>query len=230
MIPGEQTLQLGGAQRTAHLAIPSGDGPWPGVVVLHEIWGLNDDIRSIADRFAAEGFLALAPDIQGTGRFCMARALRDMARAKGPAYDAAVDAVSWLSPHTSGTIGVAGFCMGGGFALLLGSLPGVDAIAPCYGPIPVNRHRMHRLCPTVASYGAKDLPFVPQARALDRALKESGIAHDMKVYDGVGHSFMTNGAPTLVRPFLGISHARYSGPEAEDAWKRILSFFRTHLT
>ena len=115
-IPGPQGASMG-----AYLAKPSTPPPWPGVVVLHEAFGLNDDIRSIADRFAGEGYLALAPDLFSWGLTarCLVAAFRAMMSGQGRAFDDIAAAHEYLAADSDcdGHIGVIGFCMGGGFAL-----------------------------------------------------------------------------------------------------------------
>ena len=107
----------------AYLAVPAtSPGPWPGVVAIHEAFGLNDDIRAHADRLAALGYLALAPDLLG-GRFwmrCIRSMFRQIAAGSGPAFEVLDACRGWLAerPDSTGKTGVIGFCMGGGFALM----------------------------------------------------------------------------------------------------------------
>src|SRR3712207_3056526 len=106
----------------AHLAVPPvGDGPWPGVVVLHESFGLNADIRQHADRLAAAGYLALAPDLYSGGGYwrCVRATFRALSEGRGKAFDDIDAARRWLGDRQdcTGRVGVLGFCMGGGFAL-----------------------------------------------------------------------------------------------------------------
>src|SRR5881397_713637 len=124
---------------TAYLATPGGDGPWPGVVVVHEIFGLTDDIRKQADRFAAAGYLALAPDLYSWGLTprCLVATLRTLSSGSGRArddIDAARRHLAGLAGCT-GKVGIIGFCLGGGLALLV-SPDGFDAAAPNYGFLP----------------------------------------------------------------------------------------------
>src|SRR3954465_16077942 len=124
----------------AHLAVPPATpGPWPGFVFLHELFGLNDDIRQQADRLAAAGYLAVAPDLftAGGALRCMRSTFSSLMRASGPPFDDLEAARAWLAdrPDCTGRVGIIGFCMGGGFALLAAPR-GFDASAPNYGPLP----------------------------------------------------------------------------------------------
>ena len=136
-----------------YLAVPSGTGPWPAVVVLHEVWGLNDDIRRIADRFAAHGYLAFAPALfqRGLKPACIVSAFRALATGSGSAVDDIIAAAEYLraDDRTTGKVGSAGFCMGGGFCLLLADRGVFDATAPNYGPFPPATGVPTRSCPMV---------------------------------------------------------------------------------
>jgi carboxymethylenebutenolidase len=136
-----------GSVLPAALALPAGGSstptPRPGVVVIHEAIGLNDDIRRIAARFAAAGYVTLAPDfLAGLGPmpFCIARFARGIGRVRvGRPYLQLAAAEDWLRrrPDVAGSpIGVAGFCMGGGFALLHAVGADIDVVAPFYAAVP----------------------------------------------------------------------------------------------
>jgi carboxymethylenebutenolidase len=155
-------ISIADATVSAYTARPEGTGPWPAVCVLHEAFGLNDDIRRVADRFASHGYLALAPDLVEGGRIaCIVLAFRALRSGRGGAVDTLRAIVGWLADHPEvddRRVAVAGFCMGGGFAFLMGTAPDVRAIAPNYGRVPDDDF-VRQLCPTVASYGAKDRAF-----------------------------------------------------------------------
>jgi carboxymethylenebutenolidase len=217
-----------------YLAEPSEPGPWPAVVVLHEVFGLNDDIRRIADRFAAEGYLAFAPALfrRGPKPLCIVSAFRALATGSGSAVDDIVAAAEALraDDRTTGKVGSAGFCMGGGFCLLLAGRGVFDATAPNYGPFPPAVGVPSSSCPIVASYGADDRLLPNAAARLEEGLAPSGVARDIKEYAGVGHSFMNDWRnPGPVQRVERIAGLHHGAPQAEDAWQRILAFFGTWL-
>jgi carboxymethylenebutenolidase len=218
----------------AYLAVPRGEGPWPGVVVIQDALGLSDDIRAQADRLAAGGYLAFAPDLySGRGLRCVIAALQQSRSGHGPAYEDIEAARRWLLARNdcAGRVGIIGFCMGGGFALL--SAPRYDFAAASvnYGEVPDDAvERLRGACPIVASYGARDRTLRGRAQRLRDALTELGVAHDIKEYPGAGHSFMNriNVGPVLA-PFLHLTAFDYHHPSAEDSWRRIFDFFDRHL-
>ena len=230
----DTALPIDGGDVRGYLAVPTGTGPWPAVVVLHEVFGLNDDIRRITDRFAASGYLAFAPALyqRGTKPLCIAGAFRSLATGSGSAVDDVIASAESLrtDARTTGKVGSVGFCMGGGLCFLLADRGVFDATAPNYGPFPPATGVPERSCPLVASYGAQDRLLPGAAAKLEESLSANGVAHDVKEYKGVGHSFM-NQWPTpsplhFVERVAGLHH---SAPQAEDAWQRILAFFDVHL-
>ena len=177
----------------AYLATPRGEGPWPGVVVIMDALGLIDDIRLQADRLAAAGYLAFAPDLySGRGIRCVVATLQASRNGKGEAYANIGAARHWLAERDDciGRIGIIGFCMGGGFAML--SAPRYDFAAASvnYGEVPREVSRLQRCCPVVASFGKRDPELRGRAERLERALSELGVEHDVKEYPDVGHAFM----------------------------------------
>ena len=226
-------ITLGGGVR-AHLAVPPvGDGPWPGVVVLHELFGLNEDIRQQADRFAAAGYLALAPDLfsPGGARRCLLATFRSLMAGHGRPFDAIEDARASLAAREdcSGRVGVIGFCMGGGFALMTAAR-GFDAGAVNYAHLPKDVDAvLTGACPVVASYGAKDRTLRGTAAELDAALARAGAERDVHEYADAGHSFLNRHDLGPGGALLRVAGIGYHGPSAEHAWGRILRFFEAHL-
>jgi carboxymethylenebutenolidase len=218
----------------AYLAVPAGSpGPWPGVVVVHEAFGLNAGIRDHADRLAALGYLALAPDLLD-GRLwvrCIRAMIRQLRTGSGPAFDALDACRRWLAGRAdcTGTTGVIGFCMGGGFALLCAPRGGYSAAAVNYGQVPDEAERiLAGSCPIVASYGARDRMGTSHPKRLEAALTSLGVPHEVKVYADAGHSFM-DPKPARLAPLTRLARVDYNRDAAEDAWQRIFAFFGTYL-
>lgn len=221
--------------RTVVLSSPIGDGPWPGVVMIHEAWGIDDVLRRQADRLAGAGYLVLAPDLLGDGLRvrCMAAAMKALQARQGRPFEVVEACRLWLAeqPDCTGKVGVIGFCMGGGFALVLASR-GFDVSSVNYGMVPDDVDELlHGACPVVASYGEKDRQFGPRAAMLEAALVRAGIPHDVEVYPSAGHSFLNDAAngPLLFRPLARIMHAGPDPAAAADAWRRIETFFARYL-
>jgi len=219
-----------------YLATPEGEGPWPGVVVIHQAFGLDDDIRAITDRFAAEGYLAFAPDLLAAGNriACLVRVAKAMSTGQGPAAEQVLGIREWMAglDDCTGKVGIAGFCMGGGFAIILANR-GFDASAPNYGRLPKSLDAALRgSCPMVASYGGRDKSLTGAAAKLDETLTTLGVEHDVKEYPEAGHSFMnTADAPGWMKPISSAAglNAGYVDTAADDAWSRILAMFGTTL-
>ena len=226
------------ADRTTpgYLAVPlagAAPGPWHGVVVIHEAFGLNDDIRQKADQFAARGYLALAPDLYDGRSWmrCVLGAVRQVRAGSGPAFDALEAARRYLAARDdcTGRTGVIGFCMGGGFALLCAPRDGFAVASVNYGEVPKDAENALRgACPIVGSYGARDPMGTKHPERLQRALTVLEIPHDVEVYPGVGHRFLTkpSGAAAVLSKFARMN---YVESDAADAWRRIYAFFGEHL-
>ena len=217
------------------LAIPDGRGPWPGVVLIHEIFGVDDVMRRQAARLAAGGYLTLAVDLYSAGgpARCLVSTMRSLFRGTGRAYVDIETARHWLlnSSQCTSKVGVIGFCMGGGFALVAAGT-GFDAAAVNYGQLPKDvENALAHACPIVASYGARDRTLAHAAAKLDEALTRAGVAHDVKEYDGVGHAFMNDASvgPRALRPLLKVAGMVPHPEAAADAWRRIEEFFDHHL-
>jgi carboxymethylenebutenolidase len=217
-----------GSTARGYLATPPA-GAGPGVVVIQEYWGLVPHITDLCDRFAAEGFTALAPDLyhgetttepDEAGKLMMAMNIDQAGKDMG-------GAVAYLlaSERVRGAqVGVTGFCMGGGLALVLAVQQGekVGAAVPFYGLIPwpdAQPDWSKLTAPVLGHYAGNDEYFSPEAAlALQAQLKELGKSCEMFVYDGVDHAFVNDTRPEV-----------YDAEAAQLAWERTLDFFRSHL-
>jgi carboxymethylenebutenolidase len=221
---GEQvTFPSNGGTCEGYLA----DGGGPGVIVIQEWWGLVPHIRDVADRVAAEGFTALAPDLyhgatasepDGAGKLMMALNLETAAKDMSGAVD--------LPRQRTGrdAVGLVGFCMGGGLALVLACHrpDAVTAVAPYYGliPWPSAQPDWSKLEATVVGeYGAEDAFFGPDAaRAFEAQLRELGKDATLHIHDGCDHAFFNDTRPEV-----------YDAAHAAEAWGRTIELFRTTL-
>lgn len=221
-----------------HLAVvarPTGPGPWPGVVMVHELWGLDDVLRRQADRLASAGYVVMAPDLFGEGSKlrCMISTFKALRVRSGLPFDLIARCREELrtDPQVDGHVGVIGFCMGGGFALLV-SADGFDASAVNYGVIPEDVDDVLRgSCPLVGSYGGRDKQLAREVPRLEAALTGLGVPHDVKVYPSAGHSFLNDqeNGPRLAQPLLKLAGVGPDPGAAADAWRRIEEFFDLHL-
>ena len=224
-----------GRPMRAAYAAPSDSQKHPGVIVIHEIFGLNDDIRRITGMVADLGYAALAPDLYDRGGarlICIARTLMTLNRGEGDAFkdlDAARKFLQQQPGVDPARIGVIGFCMGGGFALMYA------ARAPLGSP-----RRSTVTCPRLPTSCAAYVPCSAATAAttavrvagtrLEKLLTEMGVDHDVKVYEEAGHSFMSRNSGFL--PWIGKvgpMKAEYNPEAAEDSWNRIKTFFGRHL-
>jgi len=224
----------------AYCAEPTTTPPWPGVVVVHDFLGMGHDLRAQADWLAVEGFLALAPDLYywGDRWRCLRTIMRDVTRRRGRTFGDIEAGRRWLGEHDgcSGSIGVIGFCMGGGYALALAPDPGYSAASVNYGGCPADADSwLPDACPIVGSFGSRDsTPLGARAgRRLGRILGEHKVPHDVKIYPGVGHGFMNDPDPEEVPLSLRVlsraSGTAYDEEATRDARRRIIAFFDEHL-
>ncbi len=215
-----------GEQADGFLAKPEGDGPFPGVIVVQEWWGVDNHIRDVAQRFARERFAALAPDLfhgEVTREPSEAQKLMmslDMNKAARELAKAAEYLAS--QPFTVGRrVGATGFCMGGGLALTLAcDSPHIRASAPFYGvnPSPIDKLANLR-GPVFAIYAEHDAWAGQSVReTLEQALKRHGMTYEIKVYPGTEHAFFNDTRPEV-----------YKREAAQDAWQRVLKLFRENL-
>jgi carboxymethylenebutenolidase len=217
------------------LGIPEGTGPWPAVVVLHEAFGVDDEMRKQVARMAGMGYLALMPDLFSDGgmRRCISATMRSLSSGEGRAY-ADIEAARLQvksDPRCSGKVGVIGFCMGGGFALMTLDRD-FDVAAVNYGMIPKDLDAaVENACPVVTSYGAKDVTLKGATAQLDDALTKAKVPHDSKEYPKAGHVFMNdklNGWP-IIRPLVRVMNFGPEPESAKDAWQRVEKFFGEYL-
>jgi carboxymethylenebutenolidase len=223
-MPGTMVdFQSNGGTTQGYLATPA-SGKGPGVLVIQEWWGLVGHIKKVCDRFAAEGFSALAPDMyhgktasepDGAGKLFMAL---NIAQAEKDLRGAA----TYLGQHSStARLGAIGFCMGGQLALFAGTLnPSVGAVVNFYGIHPNVHPDYSRLSgPVLGLFAEKDGFVTPQvAKDTDAAIKKAGKQSEINIYPNVDHGFFNDERPDV-----------YNDAAAKDAWRRTLGFFRQHL-
>jgi carboxymethylenebutenolidase len=232
-----RAAQIVPAQDYLATPVPVSDrpGPWPGVVVVHDLFGPGNDMREQADWLAAAGYLALMPDLyHGKNAIrCIQGSFRQLAAQRGPVFDQLDQARTTLAAHPdcTGTVGVIGFCMGGGFALLLAGRPDWAAASVNYGPLPKNLDEvLSAPCPVVASFGGKDKGLPGAAAKVESALARSGVSHDVKEYPTARHAFMNRlTAASPITPIFKVMGVGYDHDAAAGARQRILAFFDTHL-
>ncbi|GAB2829820.1 dienelactone hydrolase family protein [Alpinimonas psychrophila] len=218
------------------LAIPDGPGPFPAAIMVHEVFGIEENMRAQIERLCSAGYVVLMPDLfsRGGARRCLMATFRALTDGRGQAFDDVAAARRLLldRPDCTGKIGVIGFCMGGGFALQLAN-HGFDAASVNYGMMPKDiEASLVGACPIIGSYGAKDGSLKGAAGAMERALTNAHIPHDIKEYKNANHAFMNPGpaGPKVLRPVMSKVVGMKPYPtEAADAWRRIEEFFAMHL-
>jgi carboxymethylenebutenolidase len=214
-----------GGTTTGYLAIPE-KGSGPGVVVIQEWWGLVDHIKDVSDRFAAEGYVALAPDLyhgkttkspDEAGKLMMALQIDQVEKDLRGAVD-------YLLNHEAtigNKVGIVGFCMGGALALYAATKnPKIGACVVFYGGHPKVKPDLPNLqAPVLGIYAERDGFVTPElARDVEGQLKELGKSAEIHIYPNVNHAFFNDQRPEV-----------YSEKAAHDAWRRTIQFFATHL-
>jgi carboxymethylenebutenolidase len=227
-------------------ADPEGD-PTGALIVIHEIWGLVDHIKDVADRYAAEGYLVMAPDLLSDVGVTPEIGLELMAMMNEPdeaartanqprlreafaahqSPDFAATAVAKLKavvdaleaePGIDGRIGVLGFCFGGSYSFALAEADDrVKAAVPFYGRTQPSEVASIQ-CPVLAFYGDQDVRLMDGLPALEAAMTDAGVDFTAKVYADAGHAFFNDTNPRAFDPAA-----------AGDAWGRSLEFLREHL-
>ncbi len=221
-----------------YVGVPDGEGPWPGVVVVSDALGMTTDLCNQVDWLAGEGYLAAAPNLYywgGRGR-CLFTTMRQFLSGEGQVYDDLEAVRRWLLEHDmcSSKVGVIGFCLGGGFALLLAGMGGYDAASANYGGLTKKSlATLANACPVVGSYGALDKALSKEPRRIADTLSANSIPYDVKVYANAGHGFLSDHVDEEVPAWAMImgklSTNEYHEPSATDARGRIVAFFNEHL-
>lgn len=212
----------------AYVAHPAGGGPRPVVIVVQEWWGLNENIKDIARRFANEGYFAIAPDLYSRQGHKVANDPNTAAQLMGglqtaDGIDDLKSTVSWIRAQKdiqSSKIGITGYCMGGSYAMLLPcESKDISASAPFYGEIPSDDKIKNLNCPIFYAYGANDGWIQrPDVERLAADLKKFGKKGEVKIYQGCDHGFF-NDTRTDV----------YAPDAAKDAWQHTLTLFAENL-
>jgi carboxymethylenebutenolidase len=218
------TTELGTVQ--GYLSRPLDKGPFPGLLVIHEWRGLDQQTRNITDRFAAAGFLSFAPDLYKgelatLGDDQKASALKDKYAPGAPEELAKVFDALKRHPDCTAKVGSVGFCFGGRMSLALGLIRPVDAVCTFYGGGMQNLFdRLDALkSPVLGLYGDQDRSVPPgTVKQFDELLDKIGVEHEIVVYPNSGHAFFRDREPSV-----------YRSEAAKDAWIRAKKFFEKNL-
>jgi carboxymethylenebutenolidase len=221
----EVEFEANGRTARGYLAEPEGEGP--GVVVLGEFWGLDDDVRRIVDSFAQEGFVALAPDLYGgkTTEEPDEAQKQMMAMNMAEAEKEMRGAVEYVLEHPkcNGTVGSVGFCVGGGLSIWAASAnPKIGAAVTYYYVMPHGKPDFSNIdAPVLGHFGTADDFLSPDdAKALQQELQEAGVEAAFEFYEGGGHAFANE------HDRLGTYHPKH----AASAWQKTVDFLKRHLT
>ncbi len=224
IITSRTKFTANGKEVNANDAKPEGVKKAPAVLIIHEWWGLNPHTEDIAQRYAREGFIAVAADLYNGVTTKDAKEAGQLMSALKPedglqSLNIVLDTLRADAEVSS--VGVTGFCMGGTFALLLACHAKVEASAPFYGDVPVDTTIIGKLsCPLLFIGGEKDQWItVEKMNRLDTALKQYSKPGEVRIYKGADHAFFNDTRPEV-----------YSKADAEDAWKTVIAFFKQHLS
>ncbi len=240
------TLEAGGDPFDVYLARPPGE-PVGGLVLIHEIWGLVDHIKDVADRYAAEGWLVAAPDILShaglepalgaelfairNGRDEEAKAASQPRMREAMSAAHAPDYAEWAiaalratvdrlvdEPGVGERVAVTGFCFGGTYAFALATADDrIRASVPFYGTAPAADRIANIKAPVLALYGQHDPALIDALPGVTKAMADAGVAFESVVYPDAGHAFFND------------TGLRYDADAAADAWRRVLAFLREHV-
>lgn len=216
------TLQtVGGKQVHAALALPA-KAPAPAVLLIHEWWGLNDQIKAVAGEFAREGFVALAVDLYGGNVAATREEAERLRNAVDPnvALDTLSSWIRWLATHpkVNGKVATIGWCFGGGWALDTAIATPVDATIIYYGKVDQPPERLARLRGPVLGHFATLDKWInrPMVEGFERAMAQEGKPLTVYWYEAE-------------HAFANPSGGRYDAEDAALAWDRTLAFLRQHL-
>ncbi len=223
VITSNATFKSDGREVNAFIARPANVAEAPAIILIHEWWGLNPHIEDIAQRYACEGFIAVAVDLYNGVTTKDSQEASSLMSALKPedgveSLNIVLNALRANPEVTS--VGVTGFCMGGTFALLLACHAKVEASAPFYGDVPVDTTLIGKLsCPVLFIGGEKD-PWitVEKMNRLDTALKQYAKPGEVRIYKEADHAFFNDTRPEV-----------YSPSDAADAWQSVIAFFNQHL-
>lgn len=206
------------------------------MILIHEVMGLNGDMQQKAQRFANLGYVALAPDLfstRGPMPLCIVRTMRGLQGGDGPVFADLEACREWLAARPevdASRMGVVGFCMGGGIALLFAVKSDVGAAAVFYGSVPKEQDDLDGVCPMLGGYGGRDRVFGKNGRLLAHHLQGLQVANDVVTYPRAGHSYMSDHRGLMAKlSAWGPTRVRFDPEAAEDSWLRMERFFAEHL-
>ncbi len=221
--------QSGNVGMKAFVAAPQTKDKRPAILIVQEWWGLTEHIKDIARRYAAEGYVAIVPDLYSrlghalpTDAGEAGKLMNTLKQEDGLTdLNATVAYLKSVPEVDAAKIGITGFCMGGSYALMLPCVsPEIKAAVPFYGQVPNPDTPIQKLaCPVLYLYGEDD-GWITKAdvQRLEAALKKYNKAGEIKTYPGAPHAFFRDTDPSVYRP-----------EAARDAWVRTKAFFKQHL-